>query len=129
MKKINLFYWICTILLSLFMIFSGIQGIIANPEGVKIIEGHLGYPHYFNVYLGVAKVLGAIIILVPGFPRLKEWAYAGIFIDLFSAMYSFIAVGDSPAAWAPVLLFLLLFAASYMLYQKRQKAMSATSLR
>ena len=63
---------------------------LANPHGVV---PDLGYPTYFFVILGVWKVLGAIAILVPRFPRLKEWAYAGIFFDLTGAAASCAAVG------------------------------------
>ena len=62
----------------------------ANPHGVV---PELGYPMYFFAILGVWKILGAITILVPGFPRLKEWAYAGIFFDLTGAAVSCAAVG------------------------------------
>jgi hypothetical protein len=62
----------------------------ANPHGVVPA---LGYPMYFFAILGVWKVLGAIAILAPGFPRLKEWAYAGIFFDLTGAAASVAAVG------------------------------------
>jgi uncharacterized membrane protein YphA (DoxX/SURF4 family) len=62
----------------------------ANPHGVV---PELGYPMYFFLILGVWKVLGAITILVPRFPRLKEWAYAGIFFDLTGAALSCAAVG------------------------------------
>ena len=62
----------------------------ANPHGVV---PELGYPLYFFAILGIWKTLGAIAILVPGFPRLKEWAYAGIFFDLTGAVASCAAVG------------------------------------
>jgi len=61
-----------------------------NPHGVV---PQLGYPMYFFAIIGAWKVLGAIAILVPGFPRLKEWAYAGIFFDLTGAAISCAAVG------------------------------------
>lgn len=63
---------------------------LANPHGVVPV---LGYPTYFFAILGFWKVLGAIAILVPRFPRLKEWAYAGIFFDLTGAAASCAAVG------------------------------------
>jgi DoxX-like family len=62
----------------------------ANPHGVVPV---LGYPLYFFAILGFWKLLGAIAILVPRFPRLKEWAYAGIFFDLTGAAASCAAVG------------------------------------
>jgi len=61
-----------------------------NPHGVV---PELGYPMYFFAIIGVWKVLGAVAILVPRFPRLKEWAYAGIFFDLTGAAASNAAVG------------------------------------
>jgi uncharacterized membrane protein YphA (DoxX/SURF4 family) len=92
MKTKNTAYWTTTILLAFFM-SGGIVQIAqfkANPHG--IVPG-LGYPLYFFAILGTWKVLGAIAILVPRFPRLKEWAYAGIFFDLTGAAISCAAVG------------------------------------
>jgi DoxX-like family len=91
-KTKSIAYWTTTILLAFFM-SGGIAQIMqfrAHPHGV--VPG-LGYPMYFFLILGVWKVLGAISILVPGFPRLKEWAYAGIFFDLTGAAASCAAVG------------------------------------
>jgi hypothetical protein len=91
-KAKSIAYWITTILLAFFM-SGGVSQIFqfrANPHGVV---AELGYPMYFFLILGVWKVLGAITILVPGFPRLKEWAYAGIFFDLTGAAVSCAAVG------------------------------------
>jgi hypothetical protein len=92
-KAKNIAYWITTILVA-FLIGSGgvaqIWQYRANPHGVVPV---LGYPLYFFAILGFWKVLGAIAILVPRFPRLKEWAYAGIFFDLTGAAASVAAVG------------------------------------
>ena len=93
MKTKSILYWTMTILVA-FPIGSGGVGQIwqyqANPHGVVPV---LGYPMYFFAILGVWKALGAIAILVPRFPRLKEWAYAGIFFDLTGAAASCAAVG------------------------------------
>src|ERR1039457_7295255 len=92
MKTTTIPYWTTTILLAFFM-SGGIAQLIqyrANPHGVV---PELGYPMYFFAILGVWKVLGAIAILVPRFPRLKEWAYAGIFFALTGAAASCAAVG------------------------------------
>ena len=88
-------YWILTVLVALAMASGGV-GELARQPGV--IEGmrHLGYPVYFVVILGFWKVLGAITLLVPGFPRLKEWAYAGIFFDLTGAAVSHAVCHDAP---------------------------------
>ncbi len=93
MKTKSIVYWIATILLA-GPIGSGGVGQIwqfqANPHGVVPV---LGYPMYFFAILGTWKVLGTIAILVPRYPRLKEWAYAGIFFDLTGAAASCAAVG------------------------------------
>ena len=122
MKKINIIYWIATALIVAVMLFSGITSIMNTPESIKMMTGHFGYPAYFNQYLGVAKVLGSIALLVPGFPRLKEWAYAGFAFDMISAVYSEISVHDSVAQWAPIFIFISILAVSYIYHHKRLKA-------
>ena len=92
MKTKSIAYWTTTILVALFM-SGGVTQIWqyrVNPHGVV---PQLDYPLYFFAILGFWKVLGAIAILVPRFPRLKEWAYAGIFFDLTGAAASCAAVG------------------------------------
>jgi hypothetical protein len=86
-------YWTTTGLVVFFIGGGGLSQIWqykVNPHGIVPV---LGYPMYFFAILGFWKVLGAIAILVPGFPRLKEWAYAGIFFDLTGAAASCAAVG------------------------------------
>lgn len=93
MKTKTILYWTTTGLIAFFIGGGGTAQIWqyqANPHGVV---PQLGYPMYFFAILGVWKVLGAIAILVPRFPRLKEWAYAGIFFDLTGAAVSCAAVG------------------------------------
>jgi uncharacterized membrane protein YphA (DoxX/SURF4 family) len=93
MKTKNITYWSTTGLIAFFIGSGGAAQLVqffANPHGVV---PQLGYPMYFFAILGVWKVLGAIAILVPRFPRLKEWAYAGIFFDLTGAAASCAAVG------------------------------------
>ena len=93
MKAKSVVYWTMTILVA-FAIGSGgvsqVMQYVGNPHGVV---PELGYPMYFFAILGFWKVLGAIAILVPRFPRIKEWAYAGIFFDLTGAAISCAAVG------------------------------------
>ena len=122
MKKINIIYWIATGILVAVMLFSGVTSILNTPDSIKMMSGHFGYPAYFNQYLGVAKVLGAIALLMPGFPRLKEWAYAGFTFDMISAVYSEISVHDSVAQWAPIFIFIAILAVSYYCHHKRVKA-------
>jgi hypothetical protein len=89
----SIVYWTMTGLVAFFIGGGGASQIVqyfGNPHGVVPA---LGYPMYFFAILGVWKVLGAIAILVPRFPLLKEWAYAGIFFDLTGAALSCAAVG------------------------------------
>jgi hypothetical protein len=86
-------YWITTSLIGLAFAFGGVMDVIGGKE---MVEGMalLGYPAYFATILGVWKLLAAPAILVPGLPRLKEWAYAGMFFDLTGAAASHAAVSD-----------------------------------
>jgi uncharacterized membrane protein YphA (DoxX/SURF4 family) len=79
-------------------------------------------PAYLLPFLGIAKVLGVIAILIPGFPRLKEWAYAGLTFDLAGAMYSGISVGDPAGSWMLFMIGFLLIASSVTLYRRKLKA-------
>ena len=120
MKRLHLTYWIVTVLFSAFMIFSSYGGITLMPEAVALLHDHLGYPLYFMRWISVFKIIGAIAILLPNVPvRLKEWAYFGFFIDLITAAFSFIALGDPISLWAPMTIFILMLMAAYMLHRKR----------
>lgn len=121
-KRITIIYWIFTGILAAMMLMSGIMNAMVTPESVTMLTGHLGYPKYFIAFIGVAKVLGAIALVFPGFPRIKEWAYAGFVFDLTGAIYSSICVGDPVSAWAPILIGLALIAGSYIYYHKKLKA-------
>jgi uncharacterized membrane protein YphA (DoxX/SURF4 family) len=95
MKARTITYWTTTILVAFFM-GGGIAQVLRLPQSVDGFHS-LGYPTYFVVILGVWKILGSIAILVPRFPRLKEWAYAGIFFDLTGAAVSDAAAGIGQA--------------------------------
>ena len=123
MKKTNIFYWIFTGLLAVLMLFSAIGGLMGGADSAALFK-HLGYPLSLLTFLSVAKLLGVVAILVPGYPRVREWAYAGFTFDLLGAMYSFIAVGDPVSSWLPLIIGLLLIAASYTLYHKRLRGAS-----
>jgi hypothetical protein len=93
MNAKSITYWTTTVLLAFPIGSGGVSQIWqykTNPHGVVPV---LGYPTYFFAILGFWKVLGAIAILAPRLPRLKEWAYAGIFFDLTGAAASCAAVG------------------------------------
>lgn len=117
-KTINIIYWITTSLILAMMLFSAASSFMENPEGAKMMAA-IGYMPYVLHLLAVAKVLGVIAILTPGFPRLKEWAYAGFTFDLIGATYSFYASGFPFKDWAFMLLLIAILACSYIFYHKR----------
>lgn len=88
-------YWVFTIIFSGLMIFSSIGGLGPSEEVVKIFHDWLGYPNYFIQFISYAKIIGSVVILIPGLKTLKEWAYAGLFFDLAGAVYSGVAVNGS----------------------------------
>jgi hypothetical protein len=100
MKAKNITYWTTTVLIAFFIGSGGVAQLARVPGTVDGFVHILGYPRYFVTILGFWKVLGAIAILVPRFPRLKEWAYAGIFFDLTGAAASSAAVGGSGGIYA-----------------------------
>ena len=110
-------YWILTGLLAAFMLLASIPDVLQVPPAVAIF-GHLGYPTYLLPFLGIAKGLGVLAVLIPGFPRLKEWAYAGLTFDLIGALYSHVSVADPPSAWLLPVLGLLLATGSYFFYRQ-----------
>ena len=91
-KTINLIYWISTIIFAALMIFSAVGGIQPTQPAIQLMHDSLGYPIYFIQLISITKLLGSIVILIPGLNRIKEWAYAGLFFDLAGAVYSGIAV-------------------------------------
>ena len=94
MKHRTLVYWAATGLLALAFAAGGLFDLSTSPE-VTAMFAHLGYGAYVPMLLGAWKLLGAIAIVVPRMPRLKEWAYAGMVFDLTGAMVSHVAMGDA----------------------------------
>lgn len=119
MKTTKILFWVFNILFFLVMFGSGVQALLKTAEELKGIHDGLGYPVYFIPFIGLAKMLGAVAILVPGYPRLKEWAYAGLTFDLIAATYSLYCVPPPQGAWYFMFIFLALAAAAYIYYHKK----------
>lgn len=117
-KKTKIIYWIFTGLMLLGLGPGAVFDALKHPEAIKSVMG-LGYPEYIVAYVGVVKIIGLIAILIPGYPRVKEWAYAGLVFDLVTAMYSQIVVGE--AMWPMMLLFIGVVAGSYIYSHKLMK--------
>lgn len=120
-KKIKLLYWLFTLLFAGFMGWSAVPDVLAKSDAVKFMHDYLGYPVYFISFIGVAKLLGVIALLIPGFPRIKEWAYAGMFFDLVGATYSILAQGKPDAGLLFMIIPFGLGILSYVFHQKNLK--------
>jgi len=129
-KRNKIIYWIATIWLALGMLSTGtLQLFRANAEGALAPPGvygitHLGYPVYLLTKLGIWKILGVVALLIPKFPLLKEWAYAGFFFVMSGAIFSHIAVGDSMSQIFPSLLLLILTVVSWYFRPENRKIIS-----
>lgn len=110
--------WTITGLMAALMLVSAVPDVLRVPGAVSVFR-HLGYPSYLLVFVGTAKILGVTTVLVPGAPRLKEWAFAGLTIDLIGALYSHLSVGDPPSVWLPAVIGLTLVSSSYVAYRQR----------
>lgn len=112
-KRNKIIYWIATLWLSLGMLSTGIVQIIKMENEVTMMK-NLGYPLYILTILGIWKILGVITVLIPKFPILKEWAYAGFFFAMSGAVFSHLANGDAGKDFfGPILLLVLTFVSWY----------------
>lgn len=117
-KRNTIIFWISTVLFCLMMLSSAIPNLMSSQEWLTIFE-QLGFPKYLLPFLGVAKLLGVVALLVPGFNRIKEWAYAGFFFDLVGATYSALAAFGFDPQMLIMLVFFGLLAVSYIFHHKR----------
>ena len=111
-KRNRIIYWIFTAWLALGMTSTGIVQLMKVKEEVDMFA-HLGYPEYLLTMIGAWKILGVIAVLIPNFPLLKEWAYAGFFFCMTGAVVSHLALGDPIGEVAPPLLLLVLTVISW----------------
>ena len=111
-KRNKIIYWIATIWLSLGMVSTGIVQLLKVKEEAAMFT-RLGYPFYLLAILAVWKLLGVIAVLIPKFPLLKEWTYAGFFFAMSGAIFSHIAMGHSMKEIFPPLLLLTLTLVSW----------------
>lgn len=130
MKRNKIIYWIATIWLALGMISTGMVQLLKAKAGAGGADSiaHLGYPGYFLTILGVWKVLGVIAVLVPKFPVVKEWAYAGFFFGMSGAIFSHMASGNAVTEIFPALLLLVLTMISWYFRPAERKVTSANQL-
>jgi hypothetical protein len=121
-KKI--IYWIATLWLALGMTSTGIVQLMKMKDDVDRMA-HLGYPVYLLTMLGIWKLLGVVAVLVPKYPLIKEWAYAGFFFAMSGAAISHIVLGDPFSEIAPSLLLLTLTVVSWCFRPESRKTAAA----
>ena len=124
-KRNKIIYWIATIWLSLGMVSTAIVQIIQMKEEVEHTSLHLGYPSYFLTIIGVWKLLGVVVILIPKYPLIKEWAYAGFFFLMSGAILSHLACKDDVMEYfGPALLIILTIVSWYFRPDDRKLILS-----
>lgn len=111
-KRNKVIYWVATLWLALGMVSTGLVQLLKVPDEVESIT-RLGYPVYVLTILGTWKMLGVVAVLIPRFPLLKEWAYAGFFFAMSGATISRIASAEPVGAVFPSLLLLTLTVLSW----------------
>jgi len=105
-------YWVTTGLVAAMSLFAAFSYLTGNSQAVEGFA-HVGYPQQLRILLGIAKLLGAITLVVPGLPKLKEWAYAGFTFAWIAASVAHYLAKDGPKVFMPVIL-LALLAVSYV---------------
>jgi len=117
-KKDKIIFWITTGIVSVMMLFSAFN--YFTNEEIKGAFVHLGFPSYFRIELGVAKVLGAIALLLPIIPnRFKEFAYVGFTITFISAFIAHLSSGDPVSVAVAPVVFLVILVVSYIFFNKQ----------
>jgi len=124
-KAKKIIYWVATLWLALGMTATAFGQLFKLPgQGGPDMIIHLGYPVYILTILGIWKILGVVAVLIPKFPLLKEWAYAGFVFIMSGAIFSHIAVGDPTVELLPGLLLLVLTVVSWYLRPESRRVVS-----
>jgi len=120
MKTNKIIYWTTTGIISAMMLFSAF-GYFTNPD-MKAAFVHLGFPDYFRIELGVLKVLGALVLLLPMVSnKIKSFAYFGFALTFLSAFIAHTSVGDAMSVAIPPIVFLVILVLSYYFQNKLNK--------
>jgi uncharacterized membrane protein YphA (DoxX/SURF4 family) len=101
-------YWVSTGLIAVLCVFAAFTYLSGSPQAVQGFA-HVGYPQQLRIILGIAKFLGAVVLLVPRIPKLKEWAYAGFTFAWISASVAHYLAKDGPTVFIPLILLVFLF--------------------
>src|SRR4029434_8687268 len=130
-KRNRIIYWAATIWLALGMTVTGAGQLIKMKAGAGGTDSvtHLGYPVYILTIIGVWKVLGVVTVLMPRFPLLKEWAYAGFFFLMTGAVFSHFAKGDAATEFFGPALLLILTGVSWYFRPPDRKVIFSKSIK
>ena len=118
-------YWIATVLVAAEFAVGGVWDLLRIPY-VRTILDHLGYPLYFAIFMGLWKVPGSVVLVLPRLPRLKEWAYAGMAYEMTGAVFSHMAVGDGVVAVSVPLVLVGLIVVSWAVRPASRRDLIAT---
>jgi hypothetical protein len=125
-KRNKIIYWVATLWLALGMVSTGGVQLLKVKEEADMFT-HLGYPDYLLTMLGIWKILGVVVLLIPKFPLLKEWAYAGFFFAMSGAVISHVAIGDgAKELFGPILLIVLTVVSWY--FRPADRKLTPTTL-
>lgn len=117
LKNRKIIYRITTVPIIMAFFITGIGNLVPFPH-IAHDMAHLGYPAYFLTILGIWKILAALTLLIPGISRAKEWAFAGMILDLTGAAFSRYAVGDNLQTIIIPIAIAILVTISYILRQR-----------
>lgn len=121
-KTTNILYWVFTVLFAVLMIFSSAGGLQPNEQTIEMLHKGMGFPVYFIQFISYAKIAGAIVILIPGLKRIKEWAYAGLFFDLIGATFSVAAAFGFNAGMLGMIIWFATGILSYYFWVKKGRS-------
>ena len=125
MKKIKIIYWISTGLFSAFILITAIPYLTSGKDVIQLLHYQLGYPDYIIPFVGTAKIIGSIILVLPGLVRIKEWAYVGLMLDLTGALYSLLMIGEGIQAVIGMGIPIIVGAVSYICYHTNKNNIQA----
>jgi hypothetical protein len=118
MKNTKILYWVLAGIFAFSILGGAIPSALSLNYAVEHFTKVLGYPAYFLPFTGIAKLLGLVGLFIPGYPRIKEWVYAGFVYDLTGAVYSSLCIGGTVNYWFPLFFTLVLLIGSYICYHK-----------
>src|SRR5687768_10993564 len=117
-KNLKIAYWCVLVILTVGMLLSAVPSVLKLPYAVEHFCNVLKLPEYLLVFTGALKIFGLVALYIPGFPKIKEWVFAGFTFDLIGAWYCNFTALNSFAASIPIIIYMTVLAILYILYNK-----------